>query len=386
MMDFASSLAIIAILSWGYGMMRRVIAGAVLAPLLLGVLFGLVAVLQMHAPIQPVPGLIIDLRAVPVVLAGAFLGWSGLLACLGIALAARYGIGGVGMASGLIVITLAGFGGLIWDRLTRHMKRRGLRQLLMLAALTCCSMVAGVILPTQLAVWFYSTAALPLAVMYMVAVPAVGALLERERTMLHLEGAMKAAAHTDMASGLFTRHAFAREVAHVSAAGGLPPIAAVVVLTVQHRRFLSAHWGAAIMGHILGGLRHRLASLVCHGGMLGKSRNGRILIAVTAQELARIDDLLMTLRRAVSDRAIALPGGDSARIRVTDKVVLLPDPANVDATMAALAPRPAKAFKRPFWPSPRPAAKARRRQAPVGVVGDPGLFDKADVLLAADRP
>lgn len=384
-MDFASSLAIVAVLSWGYGMMRRVIAGVVLAPLVLGVLFGLVAVLQMHAPIEPVPGLIIDLRAVPVALAGAFLGWSGLLACLGIALAARYGIGGVGMAPGMVAITLAGLGGLVWDRMTRHIRRRGLRPLIGLAALTCCSLAAGLVLPAQLAAWFYTAAAPPLAVMYLVAVPAVGALLERERRMLQMEDAMKAAARTDAASGLFTRQAFAREIAHLSASANLPAVAAVVVLTVRHRRFLSDHWGTAIMGHILGGLRHRLASLVCHGAMLGKSRDGRILIAVTEQELAGIDDLRIALRRAVSDRAIALPGGDSARIHVTDRVVPLPDPADADATATALAPRASGLFGQGARPRRKTPDADRARRRPAGVAGNPALFDKADLLLAGDR-
>lgn len=61
---------------------RRRLPGPRLAETALGLLSGAVAILQMMSPIEPVEGLPVDLRQVPVVLAGAVPGPRGLLACL----------------------------------------------------------------------------------------------------------------------------------------------------------------------------------------------------------------------------------------------------------------------------------------------------------------
>lgn len=107
-LDFAASLAVLALLAESYGVIRRRFVGAFAAPIVLGVLFGLMAVVQMHRPFEPFDGVIIDMRNVPIALAGAFLGWRGLLPCLGIAVATRMGIGGVGMVSGIAAMAMSG--------------------------------------------------------------------------------------------------------------------------------------------------------------------------------------------------------------------------------------------------------------------------------------
>ena len=92
--------------------------GTWIAESLLGILFGVVAVMQMNAPFEPIPGLIIDMRNVPMVLAGAFLGARGMLLCMVLAIAARLQIGGIGALAGVASILIAGAAGAFWNAAT----------------------------------------------------------------------------------------------------------------------------------------------------------------------------------------------------------------------------------------------------------------------------
>ena len=79
--DFAGSLAIIFALTIAYGHVQRWFVSKEQGRMLLGFAFGVVAWLQMNMPLEPMEGLIIDLRNVPLVLCGAFLGWRASLIC-----------------------------------------------------------------------------------------------------------------------------------------------------------------------------------------------------------------------------------------------------------------------------------------------------------------
>lgn len=375
--DFASSLALLALLSWGYGILRRRLGGAVVAPIVLGGLFGLVAFLQMHAPIEPVEGVIIDLRVVPVALAGAFLGVRGLLPCLMVAITARYDIGGVGMVAGITAIVLAGCAGLIWNKKAAHMSSRGVKPLLGLALCVTVSLASGVLLPAPWRGWFFAEAAPALALGYMLAVPAIGALLERERIMLMVEERMRAAARATPDTGLYTLRDFARRIAEISATGAGAPVAAVMVLDLRPGMLLSSHWGEAVMGHILTGLRGRVAGLARHGDMLAKLNDRSIALGLTGDEIAKAADLATQIRRIMADRAMALPDGDAVPVRVDARVVPLTAPENRAATMAALSNGGRRVIRsRRFWPR-KPATRPAPR-----TFGHHALFDKADRMLA----
>ena len=82
-----------------------------LGPEGLGMIFGLIAGIEMLTSFAIQPGLIVDLRNVPIALAGAFLGVRGMVAAVGIAVAVRLSLGGVGATSGAIGIAVAGCAG-----------------------------------------------------------------------------------------------------------------------------------------------------------------------------------------------------------------------------------------------------------------------------------
>ncbi|WP_116598969.1 LytS/YhcK type 5TM receptor domain-containing protein [Primorskyibacter marinus] len=99
--DFAGPIGLLCVLIVGVGEIRRWLSSPQQAQYVLGAIFGLVAVIEMEMPISPFEGVIIDLRIVPVILAGAFLGWRGLAVCLVMAIATRVYTGGVGASSGI---------------------------------------------------------------------------------------------------------------------------------------------------------------------------------------------------------------------------------------------------------------------------------------------
>ena len=181
LLDVVSPLALLAILCLSHELVRRRLPGRNLAAVAMGLSFGLVAAVQMTASMVPVAGLIVDLRAVPLALAGAYLGWRGLLACLAVALAIRWQIGGIGLGPDALGMGIAGGAGLIWARLSRHHRPRGMRALVGLAFLMSASVLTGALMPAPFAIWMLTSAAPMLVLFNLVAVPLLAAILEARR-------------------------------------------------------------------------------------------------------------------------------------------------------------------------------------------------------------
>ncbi|MBF9057801.1 hypothetical protein HKCCSP123_01275 [Rhodobacterales bacterium HKCCSP123] len=178
-LDYLSSLAALAILVWGHGLVRQRGPGRHLSPIGLGLGFGLVAVVQMNTGYQPVAGFLIDLRLVPLGLAGAYLGRRGLVACVVVALAGRYQIGGIGLRADMVAICLAGLAGLAWARATRAQQVRGGGLLVILSLATSVGFLPVLMLPMLLLAWFVIEALPVLMLWHMLSITSIALLLER---------------------------------------------------------------------------------------------------------------------------------------------------------------------------------------------------------------
>jgi hypothetical protein len=182
LLDLLSPLALLAILCLSHDLIRQRLPGRRAGEVAMGLSFGLVAAVQMMAPMIPVAGLIVDLRVVPIALAGAYLGWRGVLACLAVALAIRWQIGGIGLVPDALGMVIAGGAGLLWAWLTRHHRPRGMRALMGLAFLMSANVLTGALMPAPFAMWMLTSAAPMLVLFYLVAVPLLAAILEARRT------------------------------------------------------------------------------------------------------------------------------------------------------------------------------------------------------------
>ncbi|MEM7641819.1 MAG: LytS/YhcK type 5TM receptor domain-containing protein [Pseudomonadota bacterium] len=317
-MDFAGSVAMICLLSMAYGLVRRRLPGISLAPQLAGIAFGFVAVLQMHSPITPFPGMIIDLRNIPILLAGAFLGPRGMLSCLVIAAGARIGIGGVGLASGVVSMILVGALGLAWDAMTTGPARRGWKAMFGLVALMPIHLVAVVMLPYDLMIWFISFAAGPLLAIYAMVVPVAGMMLERERAQMASEARLRAVVRTDPEASFPTRRSLEAQVSQAFATGQFAEGVAAIHLWFQPGLAHSSFWGENVRDLVAVSLHQRIAPLVPDGVIVGQVCDDRVVFLAPESMALGVDGLAASIRRDVAREAINVPGSvpSHARLKV----------------------------------------------------------------------
>ncbi len=305
--DIAATLALTALLAESYGVVRRRLVGNALAPFVLGVLFGFMALVQMFHPVEPFDGLIIDMRNIPVALAGAFLGWRGLLPCLAIAMATRVGLGGVGMESGLWAMALAGLAGMIWARKRTNFDTWNFGGLLLLGLAMSSHMLAAVVLPRELAIWFITHAAGPMLVMNLFAVPLIASLLERENHRIRRENRLEASATHDAVSGLLLGPAFMREMTNAYAARPFGTYAGFLTIEPVPGLWRSA-FGLFGEPAPIGLDRQALANLVEHADLAGVCSDGRVLIPLSSEEVRQISRVKSDVTVALHDTASAAAG------------------------------------------------------------------------------
>ncbi|MEM7710861.1 MAG: LytS/YhcK type 5TM receptor domain-containing protein [Pseudomonadota bacterium] len=369
--DFIGSLAVICLLAMAYGTIRRNLPGVALAPQLLGMLFGFVAVLQMYAPIEPFPGMIIDLRVVPVILAGAFLRPQGMVTCLLIAVAGRVSIGGTGMTAGVVTILLAGGVGMAWTTITAGPERRNWLALMCLGLAAPISFLGALMLPYEMTMWFVTQATLPLALVYAITIPLVGNMLERERVRMDTEARLRAAARAEPESGFPDREDLQDEMARSLAAGIFDRGAAVLQVAFRPGLGHSGFWGEDVEDLVAVSLYQRIAPLLPDGVIIGEIRSGQVLILAPGHLALGIDGLAARIRRDVATKHINLPGTVSSQPSISLTRVDyegLPDLAGLLSGAAAIRPDPGIAD--------RPVADGS---------GDYRLFEMAERLLAHHR-
>lgn len=307
LIDIAATLALTALLAESYGLVRRRLGGQSLAPFVLGILFGFMALVQMFHPLEPFDGLILDLRCIPVALAGAFLGWRGLVPCVAIAIATRVGIGGVGMESGIWGIVIAGISGMIWAHKRRHLDARSFGSLLLLGLMMSAHMLAAVVLPHDLAVWFLTTAAAPMLVLNLLAVPLIASLLDREDHRIREFNRLEASTTHDAVSGLLLAPAFLREVTNAYAARPFGTYAGFLTIEPMPG-FLRSAIGLFGEPASIGLDRQALANVVEHAGLSGICSDGRILVPLSREEMRQTNRVKAALSMALRNTPSAAAG------------------------------------------------------------------------------
>lgn len=333
--DIAAALAVTAILAESYGFVRRKMAGTNLAPVVLGILFGLMALVQMFNPVAPFDGVILDMRNVPVALAGAFLGWRGLLPCLAIALATRYGIGGMGTLSGILGMSIAGMAGMIWARKMAHIEQRNLGMLLMLAVAMSSHLAAAFVFPRDVVIWFFTNAAIPIMMVNLVAVPLIGSLLERENRRIRNESRLAAAITHDPQTGLLTGAAFARDVADSYAAQSFGAFAGFLTIKPDGGLWSSV---SGLIGTTPPAPIDActLSEHVEHSALAAIRADHTVLIPITAWEVENISRVKSALREAMRN---ARGHGDTAGL-VEMTLIEAIEPAEFVRTAERIAQEP----------------------------------------------
>lgn len=313
-------VALMALLAVAYGTMIRVrgFEKTPVAQAVVGALFGAAAVLAMYDPLRVAEGVIVDLRNVPMVLAGAFLGGPGAATALLVAAAARIGIGGAGMAAGLAGIVVSGMAGLAWDSLVQPHQSQGRRSISLLAAMSLLQFPTWFLLPWDLA-WHSVVTLWPILVpVHLAGVLTTGALLERERTIAEGEKRLAQAAARDPLTGLLNRRGFEAALSglrkpHREQKRG----AALLVLDLDHFKHVNDQHGHAAGDAVLQQLSARLSQACRPEDVIARFGGEELVVFIPDVGPQRAKAAAARVCCAVRAEPFVLPCGRALRITVS---------------------------------------------------------------------
>lgn len=321
--ELTASIALICVLGLLYSAAARWKTSRTTSDVVLGLCFGAVGVMEMLRPFEPMAGLIIDLRNIPVALAGAYLGWRGALICLGIVAAARLGFGGVGMVAGMLGATVAMVMGRYWASLMAEIEHRKLRHHLMLALLASLHLAAAFVLPPVEQAWFFSNAALPILAINLIVIPINGIILEVERRRHRTEEQLRSAAIVSPKSGLTPIDAFHRECRVRASAWADQSYTTALAIKIKRHPWLGLQGNRGKQDELLGAVHMRVQKYMPDAHLAGHTDDTTLLVPLQLADLLKIEELRTQLRRALSDEAFALSGFGITKIGATIDVVPL---------------------------------------------------------------
>ena len=276
------------------------------------------------------------MRNVPMALAGAFLGLRGLLVCLGLAIAMRVGIGGVGVPAGVIGLMIAGGVGYGWALFKDRLPLSDAGRLVVLGAAMNLHMLSALAVPPDIMRWYFVEAAPTILVLNLTCVPALGWLLLREQRLTAHTAALSASAAVDPLTRLLPANAFAQEVAHFHASDGDRNVAGVLAVTLKTAGWLRRTCGDDAANQALGVLRLRINAALGDHRPLGIDRNRRILIPVTTSEMHDLRAMRQTLRRCASDTPFTVNDAIQAPLSVIMESFALSQPDTPNHTLASV--------------------------------------------------
>lgn len=181
--------------------------------LAVGALFGAGAIISMLDPIVVAPGVVADLRNVPVLLAGPFGGALAVLVAGAFAAGFRLHEGGIGVLTGVVSILIAAVLALVFTRLVKTEAHR-LRapHLLMLGSASCLSLASIVLLPPAIGLIFLRGVGGPIVLSTIAGVILLGTLLTRELRRMRAEAEVRTLSLIDPLTKLFNRRALDEEL------------------------------------------------------------------------------------------------------------------------------------------------------------------------------
>lgn len=379
-MDFCAAMALIAVLAMVYGALARSMMRQAYADALLGLAFGAVAFLQMNMPLEPMEGLIIDMRNVPLVVCAAFFGWRACLLCLLIAASTRYSIGGIGMWSGLLAMCVAIAVGACWARATRALPSRGMLHAAALGVVANLHLTAAFILPEAAQHWFLSNAALPIAMINLIAIPSAALLLEAERLKIRRAGRLAAAASVDPDNGTCTREAFERDIALEISAGTMAVPAAALIVKLRYfnvlRTVVPRAWHAALLGL----MRARLQESLPGDARLCAVNASTMLVTLDAAQAQQGAALERRVARCMSSEPFNLSGQMNKKLTVDTRIV----PWQGQMTLKQmLGQKPVKSKQGKARPPHIQRSQPVQSLGPAQRASLDALFGKAEALMQA---
>jgi diguanylate cyclase len=314
--DLASTIAVLALVAVPYGIALRRISSPRLRNVALGVLFSLTAMGAMLHPVRIETGIIVDLRALPIGLAGGFFGPLGALPAMAMAGVTRAVLGGAGTLSGIAAILIAGVAGVAWYYLARVMRPVLTFRLLVLSLMISLSYLAVLMLPDPPMTRIMAEM-VPVAVVFnVIGTMVVGGLLDRERCSAELELALSEETMRDPLTGIANRRGFERLVEksadrRANAPGGG---SALLVIDLDHFKAVNDTYGHEAGDRVLRQLGTRLEGCLRAGDIVARFGGEEFVIFLPATPIQAAMAVAERLRRAIADESFVLSG---TKIRAT---------------------------------------------------------------------
>lgn len=303
--DVVAQLTALSIL---LGPMKRFVPSRSLTRLVLGAACGGFASLEMLQPLVPTPGVILDLRTLPVAIAASFLGRGGAGAAVSVALVTRLSIGGAGAIAGVGGLFVVAFGGLLWARFYGLGGKHSVRQLLLLGAIPSLSLPFFLIIPGDVG-WGLLKATFPIYVpLNMAGMIFVGWVIDRERFLLRQHIKLEVESRTDHLTGLLNRRGMEEELAQL-----LPKGAVEELLLVDCDRFkaINDQYGHAAGDQVLIAVAGLIAREAGSEAIVARFGGDEFAVARLAGAAPAFVDIAGRLRRLVQATPIPLPGGET---------------------------------------------------------------------------
>jgi diguanylate cyclase len=308
--ELMGSIALMALLAVAYGGAVRRIPQESRLQIVLGLAFGGAAVAAMLDRIPVTEGVFVDLRHLPVALAGAFLGGQGTAVAIALTIAMRIGIGGAGVYSGVVTILIAGSTGLLWHRWTRHSARRSLRSMLDLALLTSTYPVGTILLPAPAIHDALMLLLIVIAPLHIGGMVVVGTLIERERILHARERLLLRDADHDPLTGLLNRRGFERAVARLPEGG----TGTLLLLDLDHFKRVNDTYGHPAGDAVLRATGERISSRLGRNDLVARLGGEELAVFLPDQCSEGGWAIARDLCEAVRSEDFVLPDGGAVRV------------------------------------------------------------------------
>jgi diguanylate cyclase len=311
---FVGSIAVIALLAVAYGSLHRWFARLGQTDIILGFLFGVSAVFAMSDPLTLQPGVIVDLRSVPVALAAVYLRPLGVLTAVGVAIAMRLQIGGIGAGSGVVGLMLTAGAGVFLGRMTGRAGRRSLSQLAVLSLACVAGLGGALMLPWAIARDFLVIVGPWLALTNAIGFVVVAKVIEREQRLLARESDLLAASETDPLTRLLNRRGFEAAYGRACTDRRRGAGSALMLIDMDHFKGLNDAHGHDFGDRVLCEVALRLTRALRQQDLIGRIGGEEMAVHMTGLSAADAEETAARLCRDIRGVPISGPGGQPVHV------------------------------------------------------------------------